>query len=427
MAPVISALILNYGAPTDELQRCVDSVLASTGLDGDGRARLQEVVIVDNSSPHNREAPAEVARRANAVSAQRAGRAGVPVRVVQLGRNWGFAGGINRGLATIHPTTDWVFLLNNDAWVESECLAQAARAAAVQPSACVAVAPKMLLANHPHHLDAVGNCINDRGEAWNIGIGQLDVGQYDRTERSFGPCFGAALIRRTAFEPDRVGPLDESLFLYYEDVDWNWRATLRGLHSVTAPLARVHHTLSGSTRHLDYSFKFRLQERNLLLVCAKNFTTRRAMSIWRRRSAGHFRGALTGHFPLASLQASAGAWARIPFLVKDRRAAQAGRVCSDEDVVRFSAGERPFIDTVTYEPERSLAALGHAYRRRAALIGDGDALAIAEMCSALESTALRSLTEDLMSERLLPLLEREPEYVREYVRSLSKDRPPHSS
>lgn len=423
---MISALILNYGAPTDELQRCVDSVLASTGLDSDAPARLQEVVIVDNASPQNREAPAVVARRANAVSAERADRAGVTVRVVQLGHNWGFAGGINRGLATIDPTTDWVFLLNNDAWVEPDCLAQAARVASAQLSACVSVAPKMLLANHPHHLDAVGNCINDRGEAWNIGIGQLDVGQYDRTERSFGPCFGAALIRRTAFEQDRVGLLDESLFLYYEDVDWNWRATLRGLHSVTAPLARVHHTLSGSTRHLNYSFKFRLQERNLLLVCAKNFTARRAMSIWRKRSAGHLRGALTGHFPLASLQASAGAWARIPFLVKNRRAAQTDRVCSDEDVIRFSAGERPFIDAITYEPERSLAALGHAYRRRAALIGDRDALAISEMCAALESTASRSLSEDLTSERLLPLLEREPAYVHEYVGLLPKGKPQRS-
>ena len=150
------------------------------------------------------------------------------------------------------------------------------------------------------------------------------------------------------------------------------------------------------------------------------------MSIWRKRSAGHLRGALTGHFPLASLQASAGAWARIPFLVKNRRAAQTDRVCSDEDVIRFSAGERPFIDAITYEPERSLAALGHAYRRRAALIGDRDALAISEMCAALESTASRSLSEDLTSKRLLPLLEREPAYVHEYVGLLPKGKPQRS-
>ena len=412
MAIGISALILNYGAPKHDLERCVRSLLNSSGLGATESAILREVLIVDNASLTHRDAPVDVAQDTSKESP-------IPVRVLQLGRNWGFAGGINRGLQALDQNAEWVLLLNNDAVVEPRCLAEAAAVAVLQPAECVAVAPKMLLAQHPHHIDAVGNCVNERGEAFNVGIGQLDIGQYDRTELCLGPCFGAALIRRRAFDADMVGRLDESLFLYYEDVDWNWRATMFGYTSVTAPKARVHHTLSGSTRHLDYSFKFRLQERNLLLVTAKNFEARRALAVWRRRTGGHLRGALTGHFPLGSLRANAGAWRHGPGALRERRALQARRTRTDDDVIAFSTGERPFIDPVTYTPERTLAALAHAYRRRAAVIGDASALRIAEMCAGLDGTAGRSLEPDLVVRRLMPLLDDEPDHARAYVRALS--------
>ena len=175
--------------------------------------------------------------------------------------------------------------LNPDAVVEPDALVRMGAALAAADPRCVAVAPKMLLAADPTVIDAVGNAVNAKGEAFNIGLGQPDLGQFDVPGPCFGPCFGAAMFRRSAFAREHVGPLDESLFLYYEDVDWNWRSQLLGYTSVTEPYARVRHVMSAATRHLDYGFKFHLTERNLLICVLKNFTWRRALAIWFRRGA----------------------------------------------------------------------------------------------------------------------------------------------
>jgi GT2 family glycosyltransferase len=171
-APRLSVIVLVYNAPRDRLERCVASVLESTGVGpveiGEGSpAVLAEIVLADNGSLH----PAGVA---DAVAKVRDGWRGVAVRAVVLDRNWGFAGGVNRAITAADPRSELVFLLNDDAVVEPACLHECAMVLAAQAEECLGVAPKMLLASSPHHLDAVGNAVNRAGEAFNIGIGQLE-------------------------------------------------------------------------------------------------------------------------------------------------------------------------------------------------------------------------------------------------------------
>ena len=181
----------------------------------------------------------------------------------------------------------------------------------------------------------------------------------------FGPCFGAALFRRSAFAPDQVGPLDESLFLYYEDVDWNWRSQLLGYTSITEPSARIRHLMSATSRHLDYGFKFHLTERNLLLCALKNFSWRRAASIWFRRGGGLLKGSLRGHYPVPGLKAVGGAIRRAPRTLLARRAVQRRRVRTDAEVLAHGLGERTFFDAVRYEPVDRPAAEAFARARLA--------------------------------------------------------------
>jgi GT2 family glycosyltransferase len=415
-APRLSVIVLVYNAPHDRLERCVSSVLESTGvgtarIGEDPPAVLAEIVLADNGSFH----PAGVA---DAVANECDGRHGVAVRAMGLGRNWGFAGGVNRAVTAADAQSELVFLLNDDAVVEPACLHECARVLADEAEECLGVAPKMFLASFSHHLDAVGNAVNRAGEAFNIGIGQLDVGQYDRVERCFGPCHGAALLRRRAFDPTMVGQLDESYFLYYEDVDWNWRANLFGYHFVTAPAAQVEHQGSASVRHLDYGFKFRLTERNLLITAAKNLGARSAAGIWHRRLRGLIRGSVTGHYPVPSLRAAVGALARLPRTVRVRRAVQKRRVRADDKIVAFSDGERAWFDPVAYAPERSLPAFAAAYRRRAAVDNEPRWLLVSQMAEALVPMAAREPDPGLVSSRLLPLLAGEPQEVLDEVRHL---------
>ena len=343
-------LILNYGSSPDELGSCVSSVLESVG------APAFEVVIGDNGSTRHPQSAGMVAgtdRR---------------VRAVPFGRNWGFAGGVNRLIAAAHADASQLLLLNSDAALEPDALAQAVAVLDDAPERTVSVAPKMLLAAHPGVIDSVGNAVNGVGEAFNVGLGQPDIGQFDvasGTEPCFGPCFGAALFRRSAFEPSGVGPMPEAHFLYYEDVWWNWRAQLLGYDSATAPAARVHHLMSGSTRHLDYGFKFRLAERNLLTTAAVHLEPRRALRSW-RRLRGLVTGPLQGHYPIPSLRAAGGAVARLPSTLTARREIQGRRIRTDEEIMRFAAAEdAPHFDSIRYVPVDELAARADAERRLA--------------------------------------------------------------
>jgi GT2 family glycosyltransferase len=275
---------------------------------------------------------------------------GPATSVVALGANHGFAGGINRAIRQLSSECAFVFLCNPDAIVASDTLTLCAHSLWNAPAGVLSVAPKMLLAGHHEVIDAVGNCVNDRAEAANVGLGQPDIGQFDTSAQVFGPCFGAGMFRRSAFGSGVVGPLDERMFMYYEDVDWNWRAQLLGFESITEPKALVMHQMSSSTRHLAYDFKFHYTERNLMLCALKNFSGRRALHVWVTRSAGLLLGAVKGHYPAAGFKAVVGTLRMLPSTLKLRRSVQRSRLRSDAQVTQFAAANRTFFDAVTYQP-----------------------------------------------------------------------------
>jgi GT2 family glycosyltransferase len=393
----ISVLVLNYNASTDALKRCVASVEASDCPD------LLEVVIAENGSTEHHDAPEAVA-------------AEFPrTRVVDLGHNWGFSGGINRGLAACKG--EWVFILNNDTEVDPSAIGACAEALARQPDECLAVVPKLLFLDNRVLIDAVGNGIDHLGSAFNIGIGQLDVGQFDRSERCFGPCFAAGLFRREAFDDAHVGPLDESYFMYYEDVDWNWRANLFGYHFVTAPGARVYHVHSAASRHLDYGFKYHHIERNLLATVLKNFEGRRALRIWVRRLMSHSRNVAAGRYRKATVLVLRDAVGRLPETWRARKSVAARRVRSDAEVLRLAHGERPHFDPAHYSPQFTLENLSAMYHRKAMVTGDARWLRVPELALAIAGSRLR-FEPGFIAERLLPLVADEPVYIHDFVRRI---------
>ena len=150
----------------DDLDGCVASVVASDSPE------LVEILIVENGSSENRDAPQRVADRYE------------KARVVDLGHNWGFSGGINRGVRAC--VGEWVMILNNDTRIDPAAIRECADVLRKEPPEVMGVAPKLLFLRDPHVIDAVGNAVNEYGAAFNVGIGQLDVGQYDRVERCFG-------------------------------------------------------------------------------------------------------------------------------------------------------------------------------------------------------------------------------------------------
>ena len=373
--PGVSALILNYESEFDELSQAVRSLLRTEG------DRLSEVLIVDNDSVAHSDAPERVRRELEATT-------DVEIRILALGHNMGYAGGINRGSLCAGRSTS--SSLNADAEVEPSALDLCATRLDTSPETCIGVVPKILLRSYPGFIDAVGNAVTADGSAFNVGIGCIDIGQYDVPELSFGPCFAAALLRRDAFSEQAVGQLDETYFMYYEDVDWNWRANLLGYDFVTEPMARVAHTHSGSSGKKPYRFKYHLIERNLLLTVTKNLSGRSMRRVVRRRLLAHLRNIARGSSIRTSIRIIVGYFRLLPEARAARRRIQRRRVRSDSYVSRFAIGERdllrpPGVPTgaVTTEPRVRIRAesgcqrqLGRRARRHdhlAACSGRGQA------------------------------------------------------
>lgn len=205
----VEVLIVAYGRP-DLLRAALEPV-----------AKMP-VTVVDNSS-----AP-EIA----ALCAE------LNVRYIDAGRNRGFAGGVNLGIADrLRPHAD-LLLLNPDALVspaQIEILHRALRADASLAS----VAPAQI--DDEGRPTRVSWPFPSPAGAWMDAIG------LGRFRRGSGFVIGSVLMLR-AEALDQLGGLDESFFLYSEETDWAYRAQLRGWrHAEVTSVTAVHAGAATST------------------------------------------------------------------------------------------------------------------------------------------------------------------------------------
>ena len=338
--------MVTYDPAPEMLGECLDSLARST-------ATPQEVLVVDNSRHH--ETVEKLVGRALPSGL-------VPIFLPQTS-NLGYAAATNAGVAA--SSAELVLLLNPDAALAPAALGELCADASAHPET-LGFAPKIRLSDPGVVIDSVGMAIGCDGVGVQRGLGQADLGQYDRPERVPGVCFAAALVRRRAFSPGEVGPLDERYFMYYEDVDWSMRAAILGEEFRTVPRADVRHLHSGSTRNLGQGFKHRLIQRNLIWTAVKNLEVEGALRVLARRSSANLKWAAAGRHPAAALRAVAEAWLGLPGVALSRREVQRRRRRRDRDVLGLE--DAPvFFDSDTYRPDVSAAALVAAVGRLFAL------------------------------------------------------------
>ncbi|HJR25389.1 MAG TPA: glycosyltransferase, partial [Acidimicrobiales bacterium] len=120
----------------------------------------------------------------------------------------------------------------------------------------------------------VGNVRRADGYGLDVGRFEADRGQHDEAREVEAWC-GGAVVLRDAYLRD-VGPFDERLFLYYEDLELSLRGAARGWRFVYEPSVLVEHRV-GSAAGADASRSERLKERNRLLVLARHGSLRRLL------------------------------------------------------------------------------------------------------------------------------------------------------
>jgi GT2 family glycosyltransferase len=222
------------------LTRLLDSLRAQEGL--------LETIVVNNGGPGRELAEAKA-------------RDGV--RVLEPGRNLGFAGGCNFGAAKARGEV--LAFLNPDTVVEEGAIAALAEAAS-SPGIGIAMA-RLRLLDRPELLNSGGNVVHVTGLAWAGGYGEPAERISRRAEVPYAS--GAAMAVRTDLFRDLGGFCDE-LFMYQEDLELGWRVRLAGLAIVVEPKADVYHDYDFG-RHAD---KHYLLERNRLVFVLTTYSAR---------------------------------------------------------------------------------------------------------------------------------------------------------
>jgi GT2 family glycosyltransferase len=166
---------------------------------------------------------------------------------VTLGTNTGFAAAVNLGAA--RTAAPFVMPLNADTELEPGSVAALVAALEGDPRLGGA-APRILQVEGERRevaaarLYSVGQGLTRDGRAVELGAGEAQDAATLRGGEVFGVCGAACLLRREVF--DELGGYDESFFSFYEDVDLNVRAQVRGWRFAYVPEAVVWHVGNAS-------------------------------------------------------------------------------------------------------------------------------------------------------------------------------------
>ncbi len=249
----VGVVILNWNGK-ELLEKFLPSVLKNTSEE------LADVYVVDNASTDN--------------SVEMLKEKFPQVKIVRLDKNYGYAGGYNKGLESVDAR--YVALINSDievteGWLEPlvETLEKHDKAVAVQP--------KILWykeKNKFEHAGASGGFLDKHYYVFCRGrIGdslEEDKGQYNDEREIFWASGAAFLIDKKVFE--EVGGFDEYFFAHMEEIDLAWRLKARGYRLFVNPASVVYH-VGGASLDASSPYKTFLNFRNSIVMIYKNKKT----------------------------------------------------------------------------------------------------------------------------------------------------------
>lgn len=269
-SPRVAIVVVSYNT-RELLRQCLTSAT---------QAELPvQVIVVDNASHDG--SPAMV-------------RHDFPVvELIANDENVGFARGTNMGIhrALHHPAIKYVLLLNPDAYLRPGALAELVAFMDRHPRVGCAGARLFYPDGRPQesawHFPTLWMTLFDLFPPHGPLLGRLYAsplnGRYreERANRPFPidhPLGAAMLLRRATLH--EIGLLDESYWMYVEEVDWCYRCRAAGWAIWQVPSAEVVHVAGASTRQIK-SRTFEALHRSRLQFFRKHYAPHTVR--WNRR------------------------------------------------------------------------------------------------------------------------------------------------
>ena len=193
------------------------------------------------------------------------------VELVRLTKNYGFAGGYNRGLK--HVDSKYTVILNSDVIVEKYWLDPIFDMMNTDKEIGI-VQPKILSLekrNEFEYAGAAGGWLDTLGYPFCRGrifdALEEDNGQYNTTEEVFWASGAAMVVRTKLFKA--LGGFDKDYFAHMEEIDFCWRVKRAGYKVMICANSTVYH-LGGGTLDYGNPHKTFLNFRNNLNTLLKN-------------------------------------------------------------------------------------------------------------------------------------------------------------
>lgn len=190
------------------------------------------------------------------------------VVVIRVGENLGSGGGNNVGIRFFmeQPGFGYVWILNNDIVVERDALSELVKAAATDP-VIGAVSGQLLDYRDPTFLQAAGGGFLPLMRGFPIAAKRVAT---RRAPQGATVAMLDWLAGGNVLSPvealRRVGPIDESFFVYMEDIEHSLRMKRRGYEFAYAERSRVWHKGGATTGYASPRYDYYMVRNTLLLA-----------------------------------------------------------------------------------------------------------------------------------------------------------------
>ena len=247
---LISIIVLNYNAG-ELLLNCINSLKKST-------YQNIEILVVDNISSDD--------------SHTKCKKQFPDIKLIQNRKNLGYCGGNNVGIK--EAKGEFIVILNPDTIVEENWLDEMFNA--FNEFGDGLYQPKIISLNESDIIQSTGNMIHAFGFGFARDKGKKIIEKKEEIEK-IGYASGTCLFT-TKKVLEKVGLLDEFIFLYHDDLDLGWRAAQIGINSYYVPKSKIFHAESYSLKWSAKKFYWLERNRKYCLKTHYSKDTYKKMS-----------------------------------------------------------------------------------------------------------------------------------------------------